>query len=154
MSSSKGLRLLPFVHDLGVSKPVDSDVVYSRALCWASYRKCVKYKVRMIVNLLGKPKTTSAMCDSICPAGRSGCSCHVMAVLWKLDEMSRNNELKNQCKNDVLCTSKPRTSGTPSRRTVEHKLIMASKLIKSRHHADTAGRKRRGVLSTFLIQVH
>ena len=34
MSSSKGLRLLPFVHDLEVSKPADSDnVVYVRALC-------------------------------------------------------------------------------------------------------------------------
>ena len=36
MSSSKGSRLLPFVHDLEVSKPVDSDVVYVRAFCWAS----------------------------------------------------------------------------------------------------------------------
>ena len=39
MSSSKGLRLMPFVHDLEVSRPVDSNVVYVRALCWASYKK-------------------------------------------------------------------------------------------------------------------
>ena len=32
-----------------------------------------------------------AACDLLCPAGRSDCSCHVMAVKWKLDEMSRNN---------------------------------------------------------------
>ena len=59
MSSSKGLRLLPFVHDLEVSKSVDIDVVYVRALCWASYKKCVKCKIGMIVNPLGKPKITS-----------------------------------------------------------------------------------------------
>ena len=38
MSSTKGLRLLPFVHDLQVSKPVDNNIIYVRALCWASYR--------------------------------------------------------------------------------------------------------------------
>ena len=149
MSSSKGLRLMPFVHDLEVSRPVDSDVVYVRALCWASYKKSVNYKVRMIVNPAGKPKITSAVCDLICPAGKSGCCCHVMAVIWKLDEMSRNNEMENQCDNDVPCTSKPRKWGIPGRRTVEHEPIMASKLIKPWHNADTPGQKRRGVLSTF-----
>ena len=79
---------MPFVHDLEVSRPVDSDVVYVRALCWASYKKSVKYKVRMIVNPVGKHKIASAVCDLICPAGKSGCCCHVMAVIWKLDEMS------------------------------------------------------------------
>ena len=48
----------------------------------------------MIVNPVGKPKITSALCDLICPAGKSGCFCHVMAVIWRLDEMSRNNELE------------------------------------------------------------
>ena len=38
MSSTKGLRLLPFVHDLQVSKPVDSNI-YVRALCCAFYKK-------------------------------------------------------------------------------------------------------------------
>ena len=33
MSSTKGLRLLPFVHDLQVSKPVDNNVIYVGALC-------------------------------------------------------------------------------------------------------------------------
>ena len=103
----------------------------------------------MIVNPVGKPKITSAVCDLICPAGKSGCCCHVMAVIWKLDEMSRNNEMENQCENDVPCTSKPRKWGIPGRRTVEHEPIMASKLIKPRHNADTPGQKRRGVLSTF-----
>ena len=63
---------------------------------------CVKYKVRMIFNPVGKPKHTPAACDLLCPAGRSGCICHVMAFIWKLDEMSRNNEVKNQCENDCF----------------------------------------------------
>ena len=39
MSSMRGLRLLPFVHELQVSKPVDNNIIYVRALCWASYKK-------------------------------------------------------------------------------------------------------------------
>ena len=74
---------------------------------------CVKYKVRMIFNPVGKPKLTPAACDLLCPAGRSGCSCHVMALIWRLDEMSRNNEMKNQCENDVPCSSSPRKWGIP-----------------------------------------
>lgn len=100
-------------------------------------QECVKYKVRMIVNLIGKPKIVSAMCDSICPVDMSGCCCHVMAVIWKLDKMSR----KNDPEIDVPCTSKPRKRG--------HEPIIASKLFKPRHNADTPGHKRRGVVSTF-----
>ena len=50
---------------------------------------------------------------------------HVMAVVWKLDEMSRNNEMKNQCENDVPCMSLPRKWGIPGSRTMEHEPIMA-----------------------------
>ena len=103
----------------------------------------------MIVNPVGKPKLTPAECDLLCPAGRSGCSCHVMAVIWKWEEMTWNNEMKNQCENDVPCTSQPRKWGIPGKRTVEHEPIMALKLIKPRHHADTPGHKRSGVLSSF-----
>ena len=56
----------------------------------------------MIVNL-EKRRPAPAACDLLCPAGRSGCSCHVMAVKWKLEEMSRNNKMKNHCDNDVPC---------------------------------------------------
>ncbi|CAB4045521.1 Hypothetical predicted protein [Paramuricea clavata] len=31
-------------------------------------------------------KIVAAECDKICPAGRSGCCCHVMAVIWKLEK--------------------------------------------------------------------
>ena len=65
-------------------------------------KKCVKYKACMIVNL-EKRRLAPAACDLLCPAGRSDCSCHVMAVKWKLEEMSRNNKMKNQCDNDVPC---------------------------------------------------
>ena len=150
MSSAKGLRLLPFVHDLQVSEPVDNNnVIYVRALCWASYKKNIKYKIRMIVKPNGKPKITAAQCDSICPAGKSGCCCHVMALIWKLDEMSRNKLLTNQCKDDRPCTSKPRKWGIPGKRTVTHEPIMASQLFKPRHQTEIPGRKRRGVSSTF-----
>ena len=149
MSSTKGLRLLPFVHDLQVSKPVDNNIIYVRALCWASYKKSVKYKVRITVTPNGKPKIIAALCDSKCPAGKSGCCCHVMAVIWKLDEMSRNNLLQNRCKDDRPCTSQPRKWGIPGKRAVMHEPIMASQLFKPRHQTDLPGRKRRGVLSTF-----
>ena len=33
MSSSKGLRWMPFVHDLQVSRPVESDVVFTLGIC-------------------------------------------------------------------------------------------------------------------------
>ena len=88
------------------SKPVDNDL-FTLRLCAGppTENYCVKYKVRMIFNPVGKPKLTPAACDLLCPAGRSGCSYYVMAVIWKLDEMSRNNEMKNQCENDVPCSS-------------------------------------------------
>ena len=58
----------------------------------------------MIDNPVEKPKLMLAACDLLCPAGRSSYSCHVVAVEWKLDEMSWNNEMKNQCENDIRCT--------------------------------------------------
>ena len=66
------------------------------------------------------------------------------SCIWKLEEMSRNNDIKNQCENDVPCTSWPRKWGIPGRRTVEHEPIVI--ITKPRHHADTPGYKRRGVL--------
>ena len=45
-ASSKGLRMLSFVHD----------VIYLRALCWASYRKFVRYRIQMVVQRKANPK--------------------------------------------------------------------------------------------------
>ena len=72
-----------------------------------------------------------------------------MAIIWKLDEMSRNELVTNQCKDDRPCTSKPRKWGIPGKRTVMHEPIMASQFFKPRHQTDLPGRKRRGVSSTF-----
>lgn len=105
--------------------------------------------MRIKVNPNGKPKIAAAQCDSICPAGKSGCCCHVMAIIWKLDEMPRNKLLTNQCKDDRPCTLKPRKWGIPGKRTVMHEPIMASNFFKPRHQTDLPGRKRRGVSSTF-----
>lgn len=45
-ANSKGLRLLPVVHDDQVTKDnLKENITYLSALCWASYRKAIKYKV-------------------------------------------------------------------------------------------------------------
>ena len=72
-----------------------------------------------------------------------------MAIIWKLDKMSRNKLLTNQCKDDRPCTSKPRKWGIPGKRTVMHEPIMASQFFKPRHQTDLPGQKRRGVSSMF-----
>lgn len=41
------------------------------------------------------------------PSGKSGCCCHVMAVIWKLDEISRKNIVQEV--DNRSCTSKLRT---------------------------------------------
>ena len=97
-------------HDLDheVSKTVDNDVVYVRP--WLFVVPPTKNIVSNIKHVwlltqLENPNLWLAAYDLLCPAGRSGCSCHVLAVKWKLDEMSWNNEMKNQRANDVPCTS-------------------------------------------------
>ena len=151
-ASSKGLRMLPFVHDVQVSKDTSGDRIYLRALCWASYRKSVKYKVRMVIQKNSKPKILAAECDKICPAGKSGCCCHVMAVIWKLDELSRKNEVKQV--DNRSCTSKPRKWGIPGKRTVQHTPVMSQKLFKPRHTSDTPGKSEGACFPHFLTPGH
>ena len=61
----KGSECSHFVHDPQVCASPNSkdDVIYLRALCWASYRKSVKYKVKMVVQRNGKPQILAAKCD-------------------------------------------------------------------------------------------
>ena len=135
------------MHDVQVTTDnLEEHIIYLRALCWASYRKTVKYKVKMVVQNNGIPKILTAECDKICPAGKSGCCCHVMAVIWKLDEISRKNTVEQV--DNRSCTSKPRKWGIPGKRTVQHNPVMSQKLFKPRHASDTSGRKRRGVYPT------
>ena len=139
--------MLPFVHDVQVTTGnSEGHIIYLRALCWASYRKTVKYKVKMVVQNNGNSKILAAECDKICPAGKSGCCCHVMAVIWKLDEISRKNTVQQV--DNRSCTSKHRKWGIPGKRTVQHNPVMSQKLFKPRHASDTSGRKRRGVYPT------
>ena len=89
----------------------------------------------------------AAKCDRQCPASNSGCCCHVMAVIWKLEDMTRKSELKNSTPDNLPCTSKPRQWGKGHRREVEFHPIIASNIVKSRHGSDLPGKKRKGILS-------
>ena len=139
--------MLSFVHDpqLCASPNSEDDVIYLGALCWTSYRKFVKYKVKTVVQRNGKPKILVGVSDKICPAGKSGCCCHVVVVIWKLDEISRKKKFNLLNRS---CTFKPRKWGTPGKRTVQHKPIITEKCFKPRHSSEIQGRKRRGVFLT------
>ena len=69
-----------------------------------------------------------------------------MAVIWKLDEISRKDGVQPADKRS--CTSKPRKWGIPRKRTVQNNPIMTQKLFKPRLSLDIMGRKRRGVYPT------
>ena len=80
-SNDKGLRMVNFVHDLQVYNNTENNVIYFRACCWASYKRNVKYKVKMVCKQSGTPKILATKCDRQCPASNSGCCCHVMALI-------------------------------------------------------------------------
>ena len=94
-SNDKGLRMVNFVHYLQVYYNMENNIIYVRAFCWASYKMNGKYKVKMVCKQSGTPKILAAKCDRQCPASNSGCCCHVMALIWKLEDMTRKSELKN-----------------------------------------------------------
>ena len=74
----------------------------------------------MVFQRNGKPKILATECDKrVCPAGKSGCCCHMVVVIWKLDEIFRNKKV--QPIDTRSCTSKPRKGGIPGKRTVQHK---------------------------------
>ena len=72
-SNDKGLRMMNFVHELQVYNNVEKNIIYLRACCWASYKRNVKYKVKLVINKRGTPKTQGAKCDRQWPASNSGC---------------------------------------------------------------------------------
>ena len=110
-SNDKGLRMMSFVHDLQVYHNVEKSLLHLRAYCWASYNGNVKYQVKLVLNQKGTPKIVAAKCDKQCPVSNSGCCCHVMAVLWKLEDMTQTSELTNSRVESLQCTSKPRQWG-------------------------------------------
>lgn len=79
---------------LQVYKESDHNYIFVKACCWASYKRDCKYKVKLIVQGDSSDKIKSASCDRQCPASKSECCCHVMAVTWKLEDMTRKGELK------------------------------------------------------------
>jgi hypothetical protein len=121
--------MMTFVHDLEVYKIPDQRYVLIRACCWASYSRDRKYKVKLIVQDSSTQKVKSANCDRQYPASKSECCCHVMAVIWKLEDMTRKGELKHQ----ISCTSKPQQWGKGGKREVEFHPVMTTSIEKPRH---------------------
>ena len=148
-SNDKGLQMMNFVHEMQVYKNVEKNITYLRACCWASYKRSAKYKVKLIINKRRKPKIQAAKCDRQCPASNSGCCCHVMAIIWKLENMTRNSELQNSTPDNRCCKSKPRQWGKGNKREVEFHPVMASTLVKPRYASDQPARKKRGIQSQF-----
>ena len=97
-----------FVNELHVYNIAGKSLIYLRACCWASYKRNINYKVKLVINQKGTTKIVAAKCDRQCPASNSRCCWHVMAVIWKLGEMTRKSELKTLTPDSLLCTSKPR----------------------------------------------
>ena len=105
----------------------EDDVIYLRALYWASYR--MQYKVKMVVQRNGKPTNLAAetVTKYACRKKLFTCCCRVMVVIWKQDEISRNKKV--QPTDNRSCTSKPRKWVILRKRTVQHKPIMTEKLF-------------------------
>ena len=59
-SNDKGLRMTNFVHDLQVYNSAEKSLVYLRACCWSSYKRNVKYKVKLVLNQTETPKIVAA----------------------------------------------------------------------------------------------
>ena len=148
-SNDKCLRMMNFLHELQVYNNVEKNIIYLRACCWASYKRNVKYKVKLVINKRGTPKIQAAKCDRQCPTSNSGCCCHVMATIWKLENMTRNSELQNSTPDNRCCTSKPRQWGKGNKREVEFHPVIASTHVKPRHASDLPARKKRGIQSQF-----
>ncbi|KAL9980086.1 hypothetical protein ACROYT_G008629 [Oculina patagonica] len=146
-SNDKGLRMMRFVHDLQVFKDPQNTYVFVRACCWASYKRDRKYKIKLIVHGGSADKIKSASCDRQCPASKSECCCHVMAVIWKLEDMTRKGELKES--DTRTCTSKPQQWGKGGKRDVNFFPVMSTSVVKPRHASDGAGKRKRGVHSQF-----
>ena len=120
LPSLQVLRMLSFVH-LRVQIP-RMMLFTLESFAGPPTGNLYKYKVKLVVQRNSKPKILAAECDKICPAGKSCCCCHIMVVIWKLDDLSRNKNV--QPTDNRSCTSKPRKWGIPGKTIVQHKPIM------------------------------
>ena len=137
--------MMMFLHDLEVYKTPDQKYIFVRACCWASYSRDRKYKVKLVVQNSSAQKMKSDTCDRQYPASKSECCCHVMAVIWKLKDMTWKGGLKHT----VSCTSKPQQWGKSSKREVEFHPVMATSIEKLRHASDVSSKRKREVHSQF-----
>ena len=75
-------------------------------------------------SIINAALTEKVTCDAILlililtRTGLHSC-CHMVVVIWKLDEIFRNKKV--QPIDTRSCTSKPRKGGIPGKRTVQHK---------------------------------
>ena len=150
-SNDKGLRMMRFVHDVQVYKDPQKNYVVVRACCWASYKRDRRYNIKLTVQggNTCTDKIKSASCDRQCPASKSECCCHLMAVIWKLEDMTRNGEFK-ECDNRTW-KSKPQQWGKGGKREVTGNCspVMTTSIVKPRHASDGPGKRKRGIHSQF-----
>ena len=64
-----------------------------------------------------------------------------MAVIWKLEDMTRKGELKHA----VSGTSKPQQWGKGGKREVEFHPVKATSIEKPRHTSDVSSKRKRGI---------
>ena len=74
-------------------------------------QKNVKYRVKLVINKGGTPKIQAPKCDRQCYTCNSWCCCHLMALIWKLENMMKNSEQENSTPDKRCCPSKPRQWG-------------------------------------------
>jgi len=65
-----------------------------------------------------------------------------MALIWKLENMTRNSELQNSTPDNRCCTSKPRQWGKGNKSEVAFHPVMASTLVKPGHASGLPTRKK------------
>ena len=143
--------MMRFVHDVQVYKDPQKNYVFVRACCWASYKRDRRFNIKLTVQggNTCTDKMKSASCDRQCPASKSECCCHLMAVIWKLEDMTRNGEFK-ECDNRT-CMSKPQQYGKGGKREVTGNCspVMTTSIVKPRHASDGPGKRKRGIYSQF-----
>ena len=122
--------------------------LFARLLLGILQNKCLG-KAKLVINKRGTPKIQAGKYGRQCPASNSGCCCHVMVIIWKLENMTRNSEVQNSTPDNRGCTSKPRQWGKGNKREVEFHPVMASTLVKPRHASDQSARNIRGIQSQF-----
>ena len=110
-----------------------NNIIYVRASCWASYKRNVKYKMKMICSQSGTPKILAAKCDR----QLSDFQQWVLLSCYGSYGNLRTWQESHYYKCHSCCTLKLREWGKGSRREVEFSPVMALKTTKPRHAPDS-----------------